>query len=98
MPKDRITPKVFYARDLCKDVHLASSLSKPIRGKIPVRILNIKDTPATIRWKDQNSVNADEHYILENSLATDKPHVSNRCAFNANRKTFRPSSESEYKR
>lgn len=56
--------RVFYPQQLCENVFMAGSLSTAINGKIPIRILNARDTTVTLKWAEPLSSPASEHYIL----------------------------------
>lgn len=56
--------RVFYPQQLCENVFMAGSLSTAINGKIPIRILNARDTTVTLKWAEPLSSPASVHYIL----------------------------------
>lgn len=58
------TDQVYHPQEICKDVFIAGTIAKPIKGKMPFKILNTGNEAVKINWKEPKSTPASEHFIL----------------------------------
>lgn len=59
-----IDERVFQPEELCEGVFMAGSVSKAVKGKIPVRLLNTREEKVTLSWYEPISLPACDYFVF----------------------------------
>lgn len=59
------TKRLFPPQEICKGVYMAGIMVKPTSGKIPIKILNTRETDVKIKWVEPKSTAVDDYYVLK---------------------------------
>lgn len=75
-------PRVFEPHQLCEGVYLAAALTVPTQGKLPIKILNIREHEVKIKWVEPASHPADAYHLLHFRDSTENPQERAKQIFN----------------
>lgn len=72
LPTSHTTERIFYPQEICEGVYMAGIMVKPTDGKIPIKILNTRETDVKINWVEPKSTAVEDYYVLNYKPSTKK--------------------------